>query len=146
MAVGRWPLAVGRWPLAVGRWRKEHTASPMVNRGVTNSAREQPGALIRPSDVRYRAGAPGVEKRPPPPRAGGAKEETMAMEGLTERERDVLRLLALQLSNEEIAETLCISQRTAETHVAHVVAKLGVANRREAGRLALGLFDERKDQ
>ena len=52
------------------------------------------------------------------------------MEGLTERERDILRLLALQLSNEEIAETLCISRRTAETHVAHVVAKLGVANRR----------------
>lgn len=60
------------------------------------------------------------------------------MEGLTERERDVLRLLALQLSNEEIAETLGISRRTAETHVAHVVAKLGVASRREAGSWIAG--------
>lgn len=70
----------------------------------------------------------------------------MAMEGLTERERDVLRLLALQLSNEEIAERLTISRRTAETHVAHVVAKPGGANRREAGRLAPGLLVERKAQ
>ncbi|MCL4243053.1 MAG: helix-turn-helix transcriptional regulator [Dehalococcoidia bacterium] len=87
---------------------------------------------------------PALRSGPPP--SGRAKEETVAMEGLTERERDVLRLLALQLSNEEIAETFGISRRTAETHVAHVVAKLGVANRREAGRLALGLLAERKDQ
>ncbi|WP_322795109.1 helix-turn-helix transcriptional regulator [Tepidiforma sp.] len=70
----------------------------------------------------------------------------MAMHGLTRREREVLRLLALQLSNDEIAEALGISRRTVETHVAHLVTKLGVANRREAGRLALGLLAERKNQ
>jgi predicted ATPase/DNA-binding CsgD family transcriptional regulator len=55
---------------------------------------------------------------------------------LTDRERRVLRLLAQGLSNREIATELAISVRTIENHVAHILAKLGVASRTEAARFA----------
>jgi DNA-binding CsgD family transcriptional regulator/pimeloyl-ACP methyl ester carboxylesterase len=48
---------------------------------------------------------------------------------LTEREIEVLQLLAAGLSNRVIAERLVISVRTVETHVAHIYAKLGVTTR-----------------
>jgi predicted ATPase/DNA-binding CsgD family transcriptional regulator len=49
--------------------------------------------------------------------------------GLTERERDVLRLLAAGRSNPEIASALYISRATARTHVSRILAKLGVHSR-----------------
>jgi two-component system, NarL family, response regulator NreC len=62
---------------------------------------------------------------------------------LSEREREVLALLALGHSNREIAKRLYISVRTAETHRAHVMQKLRVANRAELVQYALrnGLLD-----
>jgi non-specific serine/threonine protein kinase len=56
---------------------------------------------------------------------------------LTRREREVLGLLCQRLTDSEIAERLFISPRTAEAHVAHLLAKLGVRNRREAVALAV---------
>jgi two-component system, NarL family, response regulator NreC len=62
---------------------------------------------------------------------------------LSDREREVLRLLALGHTNQEIAKLLFISVRTAETHRAHIVQKLGLANRAELVRYALaeGMLD-----
>jgi two-component system response regulator NreC len=62
---------------------------------------------------------------------------------LSEREREVLRLLALGHTNQEIAQMLYISVRTAETHRAHVMQKLRLASRAELVRYALenGLLD-----
>jgi two-component system response regulator NreC len=56
---------------------------------------------------------------------------------LSEREREVLRLLALGHTNQEIAKLLYISVRTAETHRAHVMQKLRLSSRAELVRYAL---------
>jgi two-component system response regulator NreC len=63
---------------------------------------------------------------------------------LSEREREVLRLLALGHTNQEIAKMLYISVRTAETHRAHIMQKLRLTTRAELVRhaLAQGLLDE----
>jgi DNA-binding NarL/FixJ family response regulator len=55
-------------------------------------------------------------------------------DGLTDRETTVLRLLAEGLTDREIADALTISPRTVETHVSHVIHKLGVRNRAEAAQ------------
>ncbi|HEY2940329.1 MAG TPA: response regulator transcription factor [Gaiellaceae bacterium] len=57
---------------------------------------------------------------------------------LSEREREVLRLLALGHTNQEIAKQLYISVRTAETHRAHIMQKLRLSSRAELVRYALG--------
>jgi DNA-binding CsgD family transcriptional regulator len=59
--------------------------------------------------------------------------------GLTERELEVLALVADGLTNKEIAAELFISAKTASVHVSNVMRKLGVTNRREAGRVAAEL-------
>jgi NarL family two-component system response regulator LiaR len=51
---------------------------------------------------------------------------------LTPREREVLRRLALGLSNREIGDALCISEETVKTHVGSVLGKLQVENRAQA--------------
>jgi LuxR family maltose regulon positive regulatory protein len=55
-----------------------------------------------------------------------------AMESLSTRERDVLRLLETQLSGPEIARELVVSLNTVRTHTKNIYAKFGVNNRREA--------------
>ena len=72
---------------------------------------------------------------------GPAKAET---DSLSEREREVLRLLALGHTNQEIAKMLYISVRTAETHRAHIMQKLRLTTRAELVRYALaqGLLEE----
>jgi two-component system response regulator NreC len=56
---------------------------------------------------------------------------------LSEREREVLRLLALGHTNQEIAAQLYISVRTAETHRAHIMRKLSLSSRAQLVRYAL---------
>jgi DNA-binding NarL/FixJ family response regulator len=56
---------------------------------------------------------------------------------LTDREREVLALVAEGLSNQQIADALVISERTARTHVSNILGKLGVASRTQAALLAI---------
>jgi two-component system response regulator NreC len=67
-----------------------------------------------------------------------------AADPLSDREREVLRLLALGHTNQEIAKMLYISVRTAETHRAHIMQKLGLSTRAELVRYALshGLLEQ----
>jgi DNA-binding NarL/FixJ family response regulator len=58
---------------------------------------------------------------------------------LTEREREVVRLVATGLSNEEIARDLVISPLTAKTHITRAIAKLGV---RDRVQLVIVAFEE----
>jgi two-component system, NarL family, response regulator NreC len=70
-----------------------------------------------------------------------AREEA---DPLSDREREVMRLLALGHTNQEIAKMLYISVRTAETHRAHIMQKLRLSTRAELVRHAIeqGLLDE----
>jgi DNA-binding CsgD family transcriptional regulator len=63
---------------------------------------------------------------------------------LTDREREVLRLVAAGKANKEIAAELVISERTARTHVSNILRKLGLASRTQAALWAVreGLADE----
>ncbi len=56
---------------------------------------------------------------------------------LTEREREVLALVARGYTNKQIAEALYVSEKTARNHVSHILEKLGLARRSEAAAFAV---------
>ena len=76
--------------------------------------------------------------------ADAAAQAAAEADPLSDREREVLKLLALGHTNQEIAKQLYISVRTAETLRAHIMQKLGLQTRAELVRHAIahGLMDE----
>jgi DNA-binding NarL/FixJ family response regulator len=64
--------------------------------------------------------------------APGYPRLTDSSAGLTPRELDVLRLVADGLTNQEIADMLCISLRTVTSHITHVLTKLALTSRTAA--------------
>jgi len=64
--------------------------------------------------------------------AGEKSDEKFTLEGLHERELQIIRLVAKGMSNREIARQLIISERTVQTHVHKIFEKLGVSSRTEA--------------
>ena len=76
--------------------------------------------------------------------AESAERRRAEEDPLSDREREVLKLLALGHTNQEIAKELYISVRTAETHRAHIMQKLRLSSRAELVRYALaqGLLSE----
>jgi DNA-binding NarL/FixJ family response regulator len=71
-----------------------------------------------------------------PPAPTRPTEDQVKVDTLSEREREVLILLAQGLSNAEIGQRLFVSEGTVKTHVYHVFAKLGCDNRVQAAMLA----------
>ncbi len=76
-------------------------------------------------------------------RRADAGDEGVSYSGLSEREREVLSLIASGHTNQEIADRLVISVKTVETHRAHIIEKLGLRTRAELVRYAVrhGLMD-----
>jgi NarL family two-component system response regulator LiaR len=72
------------------------------------------------------------------PRSSAGKEDGAGESGgLTDREKDVLRLIAGGRSNREIADSMVISEKTVKTHVSNILGKLGVEDRTQAAIWAL---------
>ncbi len=67
--------------------------------------------------------------------SAGSSESPFAE--LTERELEILQLIAAGRANKEIARLLVISERTARTHVSHILRKLGLSSRTQAALLAV---------
>jgi DNA-binding CsgD family transcriptional regulator len=90
--------------------------------------------LARQARIDLETADPRIELEP-------ADDASVARLGLTEREREVLRLIAAGWSNQEIADALFISRKTASVHASHIFDKLGAGNRVEAAAIAhrLGL-------
>ena len=145
--VRAWEAAHHTWPLAYGRFRlaealcvdglRDDAAAPLraaVRTAEDLGARpllEDALALARRARVRVEADA---VREPVVPEA--------VPFGLTEREREVLTLVAAGRTNGQIAAALFISPKTASVHVSNILGKLGVTGRIEAAAVAhrLGLL------
>jgi len=99
-----------------------------------SATRKDQRAPVRDIHPRYLAAlvrACGQAGAAPPPRQATAAPPGMA-EPLTDREVEVLRLLAAGRSNQRIAHDLVVALDTVKKHVTHILGKLGAANRTEA--------------
>jgi DNA-binding CsgD family transcriptional regulator len=93
------------------------------------------GARAAAAVVRRRLRQDGHQSIPRGPTAGTRSNPA----GLTERQAEILRLVASGLSNAEIAARLVVSVRTVDHHVSAVLQKLGVPSRRDAAAAAANL-------
>ncbi len=117
--------------LAAVAVREAHTLAARLGAAPIAAEAE---ALARRARLGLEAGGGAREPEAGPAPISPADE--LARFGLTEREREVLPLLAAGQSNPEIARALFISAKTASVHVSNILAKLGVSGRVEAAAVA----------
>ncbi|HEY1921039.1 MAG TPA: AAA family ATPase [Streptosporangiaceae bacterium] len=89
-------------------------------------------ALARRARLRLKSATTPANEAAPEP----APADELARFGFTEREREILLMLAAGRSNPEIAQALFISAKTVSVHVSNILAKLGVSGRVEAAAVA----------
>jgi DNA-binding NarL/FixJ family response regulator len=104
--------------------RGDALLAPSVTRAVISAF----AANARPADGKARPGTsgPGTAGSAPPPRLAAP---SAALASLTDRERQVVALVADGLSNDEIAARLVVSPLTAKTHVSRAMTKLAARDR-----------------
>ena len=115
---------------------RRHAAGTRRSRAIEQRAT----ALLQLSLESARAfGMRGLEERAVARLAqlSGPQPATAAIDELTSREIEVLRLIAIGRSNADIAMVLAISLNTVATHVRNILAKTGCANRTEAAAYAM---------
>jgi DNA-binding CsgD family transcriptional regulator len=100
------------------------------------------GLLLAALDTTRRVGMRGLQSRIEDlvgPAATAAVTSVPTIEPLSDRETEVLRLIAQGKSNREIAQALVISVNTAANHVKNILGKTGATNRTEAASYAFRL-------
>ncbi|TMR19403.1 helix-turn-helix transcriptional regulator [Nonomuraea turkmeniaca] len=127
------------WDHAAGAWRElrqpyELALSLFHGARAALAAGDRPGSTARLREAAWLAEDLGAA--PLTREIALLGRPRSAQGGLTERERDVLRLIAEGLSNRQIAARLHISPSTAGVHVSHILTKLGAATRTEAAAIA----------
>lgn len=95
-------------------------------------------AVLRKAQPLFEHAYALASQRSPRPDPG----DPLQASGLTPREGEIVALISQGASNDEISRTLQITRATAKTHVRHVLAKLGVANRHQAQQLINAAHDD----
>jgi len=130
--------AVGSRPFPADRDRLQRwleVAARRLGENATAVARKDGRAMTLDQVVEYALA--GDEPTPTADAAGRLTVTGRSFRGLTRREVEVLRLVALAQSNREIADTLVLSEKTVERHLSHIFAKLQVSSRTGAARAAV---------
>jgi DNA-binding NarL/FixJ family response regulator len=149
-AAAEWEALGQPYPAACARWRE---AEALLATKAPRARAEQ--ALAAAHAVAVRLGAVPLRRElellaqrgrvrleaPAEPSAATAEAPSVAFSGLTQREAEVLALVAAGRTNRQIGQELFIAPKTASVHVSRILAKLGVAGRGEAAAVAhrLGL-------
>jgi DNA-binding CsgD family transcriptional regulator len=149
-----WAIAAAAWEQAGDPYPLAYTLLRLAEAHGQAGAREQAAQAVRQAHaLAERTGAAPIaaeaaafarrirlslepEGAGEPNPAESHPADELARFGLTDREREVLELLAAGRSNPEIARALFISVKTASVHVSNILAKLGVSGRVEAAAIA----------
>jgi DNA-binding CsgD family transcriptional regulator len=139
-AADAWAALEHRYDVAVARWRQGAAALAVGRSGAAAAAdplREAHRLASAMGAHPVLAAVEALARRGRIAIDGNGVTAVPATDTLTTREREVLALVAEGRTNQEIAERLFISAKTASVHVTNIKQKLGVATRVEAATLAV---------
>jgi DNA-binding CsgD family transcriptional regulator/tetratricopeptide (TPR) repeat protein len=141
-----YPAAYARWRLAEALLARRARSGPATEAlRWAHATAQRLGADPLRREVEDLATRAGISVEEPAELPTAAAPPTVEAElGLTRREVEVLRLVALGRTNREVASTLFISEKTAGVHVSNILRKLDLRSRVEAGAYAhrVGLLDD----